>query len=99
LSDLENAIWQPFKDQGVLVFGIHGGEQTALLEDFVEQTGVTFPIVQDSGTRGLFAYPPGSNYPYPRDVVVGRGLRIKSIKNSFNAAEMAELVEALLAEP
>jgi len=68
------------------------------LEDFVEQTGVTFPIVEDRGSISLLAFPEGVGYPYPRDVVVGPDLRIRSIRNSFNLAKMQTLVESLLEE-
>ena len=98
MPDIEDAIWSDLQGQGVLVFGIHPGDPESLVQDFIEQTGVTYPIVRDQSTRGLYAYPPGTNFPYPRDVVVGKDGTIRSIKNSFNAQEMRTLVEQLLAE-
>lgn len=99
LPDIEAEIWKKFKNRGVLVYGIHRGENPSLLQDFVEQTGVTYPIVADSGsTLNTLAFPAGVGYPYPRDVVIGKDLTVRSIKNSFNAAEMQTLVENLLAE-
>lgn len=75
-------------------------EPGALVDDFREQTGVTFRFVPDETfSLGQFAFPPGVAFPYPRDVVVDRDLTIRSIKNSFDADEMTALVEALLAEP
>jgi len=98
LSDLEHAIWRPFEGEGVLVYGLHRGESRQLLADFVEQTGVTFPIVDGRDTLSGFAFPPGVNFPYPRDVVIGKDLTVRSIRNSFNAGEMRDLVERLIAE-
>lgn len=98
MPDLEATIWQPFRAQGVYVVGIHNGEDPAELAAFVEQTGVTFPIVEDRGTQFRIAFPTGVGYPYPRDVVVGKDLRIHSIRNSFNADEVEALVRRLLAE-
>lgn len=99
MPDLEASIWQEYGDDGVLVYGLYQGESAAQLQDFVEQTGVTFPIVRDvESTLGQFAYPDGVGYPYPRDVVVGKDLTVRLIRNSFNAGEMRALVEGLLAE-
>ena len=82
----------------MLVFAIYGNESPQQLADFVEQTGITFPVVQDQNTRGLFAFPPGVGYPYPRDIVIGKDLTVRSIKNSFNIDDLDQLVQQLLAE-
>ena len=96
MPDIDTAIWQPYQDQGVLVFGLHPNDPAPLVADFQEQTGVSFPLIADQNTKNLFAYPPGSNYPYPRDVVIGPDGRIELIKNSFDVVEMTALVESLL---
>ena len=83
----------------MLVYALHRGEDPQDLADFVEQTGSTFPVVLSRGTRGLFAFPPGVGYPYPRDVVVGKDLTVHLIRNSFNIDEIDALVRRLLAEP
>ena len=98
LSDLESSVWAPYREAGVQVYGIYSSESEADLADFAQQTGVTFPLVQDQGTISSLAYPPGTSYPYPRDVVVGRDLRVRSIRNSFNIDELTAEIEALLAE-
>ena len=99
MSGLEADVWQRYRDQGVLVYGLYGAEDPDLIEDFVEQTGVTYPVIDGRDTQRDFAYPPGSGYPYPRDVVIGKDLTIHSIRNSFNLPELRALVERLLAEP
>ena len=72
---------------------------STLLTDFVEQTGISFPVVADeNATLWDFDYPQGVSYPYPRDIVVGKDLTIRSIRNSFNVEEMDGLVQQLLAE-
>ena len=100
MSDLESSIWLPYQGQGVVVYGLHpASESPQLVADFVEQTGVTYPIVPDiGGTRSGFSYPPGAGYPYPRDVVIGKDLTVHSIKNSFNVDEMDALVQQVLNE-
>ena len=83
----------------MLVYGLHSNDPADLIADFIEQTGVTFPIVVDeASTLGEFAYPQGVGYPYPRDVVVGKDLTVRSIRNSFDVHEMDTLIQQLLAE-
>ncbi len=98
MPDIESQVFQTYAPQGVLVYGIHPGESASKLEDFRKQTGVTFPFVADQGTLERFDFSEGTGYPYPRDVVIGKDLRIHSIKNSFDAAEIDALIRALLAE-
>lgn len=83
----------------MIVYGLHPGEEPGLLADFLEQTGITFPIITSQNTAWDFEYPPGVGYPYPRDVIIGKDLTVRSIKGSFNIQETEALVEALLAEP
>ncbi len=99
LPDIDTTIHQRYASDGVLVYGIHPGDPPELVAGFVEQTGVSFPIIPDENfSRGLFSFPGGVGYPYPRDVVIGKDLTVHSIKNSFDPAEMDALVQTLLAE-
>lgn len=98
MPDLDANIWQKYADQDVLIFGIHPGDPQPLVDDFIEQTGVTFPIVSDQGTLRSFDFPTGVGFPYPRDVVIGKDLTVRSIKNSFDVGEVDTLVQQLLAE-
>ena len=74
------------------------GESAKALADFIKQTGITFPVKSSNGTEGLFAYPSGVGYPYPRDVIIGKDLTVRSIRNSFNVKEVDALVQQLLKE-
>ncbi len=98
MPDIDASIYGKLKDQGVLVIGVHPGDPPSQVAAFVEQTGVSFPIVADQGTLSEFAFPEGVGYPYPRDAVIGKDLRVRSIRNSFNAQETRELIEKLLLE-
>jgi hypothetical protein len=82
----------------VIVVGIHQNDSPDLVQDFREQTGVTFPLLGDQGTLWQFSFPEGVGYPYPRDVIVGKDLRVRAIRNSFDVGEWTQLVEELLAE-
>jgi peroxiredoxin len=99
LPDLEGSIWSKYKGKGVLVYGLHPGENPKQLSDFIKQTGVTFPVVSDTGgTLNSFAFPSGVSYPYPRDVIIGKDLTVRAIRNSFNVTAVDTLVQQLLKE-
>jgi hypothetical protein len=87
-----------YEGQDVLFYGLYRLEDPAQIEAFRAQTGVEMPLLDGQGTKNLFAYPTGVGYPYPRDVVVGKDLRVRSIKNSFDVAEMDALISDLLQE-
>lgn len=99
MPEIENSIWQPYKDQGILVYAIHPGDPPGQVQAFIEQTGVTYPVIMDVNTSRIdFNFSQGVGYPYPRDIVIGKDLTIHSIKNSFDVEEMDALVQRLLAE-
>jgi len=99
LPDIEDQVWKRYRDAGVLVYGLHPQESPEALANFLAQTGVTFPVLADTGgSLSQFDFPPGVGYPYPRDIVIGKDLRVRSIRNSFNVDEMDALIRALLAE-
>lgn len=91
-------MWNQYADDGVLVFAIHPGDPPDQIADFIEQTGITFPVLADESTLYEFSFPNGVGYPYPRDVVIGKDLTVRSIKNSFSVDEMDGLIQVLLAE-
>ncbi len=98
MPDLDAAIHLPYADDDVLVYGVYSGEDPAAIADFKEQTGVTFPLLQDTGSFSTLAFPAGVGFPYPRDVIIGKDLSIRSIRNSFNPEESDALIVELLAE-
>jgi hypothetical protein len=79
-------------------FMAYDGESPQQVAAFIEQTGVTFPIIEGRGTLGLFEFPVGVGYPYPRDVIVGKDLVVRSIRNSFSVEETDTLIQQLLNE-
>jgi len=97
LPDLETHVFQPFKDRGVLIYGLHGDEDPKLLSDFVEQTGVTFPLVHGQYTIIDFDFG-FDGYPFPRQVVVDKQRRVRWMTNGLDVPALTELVERLVRE-
>lgn len=97
-------MFQRFKDRGVVVVGVnpgglYGGDTAAIVEQFVAQTGVTFPVGWDAnGTYGVFRGGGGASVsPFPLDVVVGRDGVVRYISREYEADELASAIEAALA--
>ena len=97
---------QPLQDahqaDGLQVLGINpgglfGGESEETLALFVEQTGVSFPILWDGGTYGFFAWPQAIS-PFPRQAVLGRDGRVRYLASDHDAAALEAAVLHALAE-
>jgi len=75
---METAIWQNFNQEEVIFVGISNTNSQSVISNFVEENGLTFPILYDSGSSGgvqggdtydLY-YMPNDGSPYPRDFVI-----------------------------
>ena len=98
---MEHAFHQRYRDQGLVVVGIGSGgfnETDALLHEFREQTGVTFPIAWDGGSLDEFAFP-DAFWPFPRHVVLDRDGTIVHLAVENHPDILAEAIEAVLASP
>ena len=96
---MESGFHQPYKDAGLLVLGIAGGlfnDTDELLREFRDQTGATFPIAWDDGSRSAWAFP-SSISPYPRQVVLDRDGTVLYLATEHRADALAEVIEATLA--
>jgi hypothetical protein len=81
--DLENNIHQRYQNEGLSVVGVATGafgEQASTIEDFVQQTGVTFPVVWDADTYRQWGWP-AAIAPFPRQALLdenGRAVYLAS---------------------
>ncbi len=103
MPDIEQNIWLPLQSQGVSVIGIDqgglmGGDTTAIVNQFIDQTGVTFPIGWDS-SDSYFAFPNAESIsPFPLDVVVDRDGKIAYVNREYDAEALLDVVERLAAK-
>ena len=76
-----------------------GGDDAAIVQQFIDQTGVTFPVGWDS-SGSYFAYPrTGSISPFPLDIVVDRDGKIAYFSREYDGEALRAVVESLLAQP
>ena len=96
-------MWQQYKDQNVQFLGlsgngIMGGETPALVQQFAEQTGVTFPLLLNDTTKNSYANPDGSITPYPLDVVADGSGTIVYLRHELDAAAIEQAIQQALSQ-
>ena len=106
MSDFETAIWQTFPQDSVLVLGITSVNQNQIAQ-FVSETGITYPIIQDESTGGGPGgfggvtydeyYIPNQGSPYPRDFIVDQNGILVYANNEIDTEYMIYILEVLLA--
>ena len=74
---METLIWQSYPQNEVIVLGIINTSNQGMINTFVEENSISFPIVYDPGSSGgvqggdtydLY-YLPNNGSPYPRDFI------------------------------
>lgn len=85
--------------RGLAVYGVAFDEDRAMVEAFLADTPVSFPILWDRGGERLAT--PFAISRLPTTLLVDRGGRVRSVHLGYDVAEGAKLeeeVRALLAE-
>ncbi|MEM7159418.1 MAG: hypothetical protein AAF799_41655 [Myxococcota bacterium] len=83
---------------GIAGAGLFGNETSATLAAFVEQTGITFPVLRGDASYFDYANPDGAISPFPLDVIIDREGRIRYLRHEFDGDAMTSEIERLLAE-
>lgn len=92
---MQTAIWQPYQNQDVMVFGIAIDEPTAVVANFVRQFQLTYPVVL--GDQDLYNdYRIGGSHvsPYPRDFIIGKDGLIAYASDEYDPAAMIQVIES-----
>ena len=88
-----------------MVLGITSVNQNQITQ-FVSETGITYPIIQDESTGGGFGgfggvvyddyYIPNQGSPYPRDFIVDQNGTLVYANNEIDTEYMIYILEVLL---
>ena len=101
---METLIWQSFSQEEVIVLGISNTSNLMQINNFIEENGITFPILFDSGSPGgvqggdtydLY-YLPNNGSPYPRDFVIDHEQIIQYANNEIDTDWMVYVINELL---
>ena len=101
---METAIWQNYSDQEVLLVGISNTSNNNIINNFIEENSLTFPILFDPGSSGGVQggntyddyYMPNDGSPYPRDFVIDQNGIIAYANNEIDTTWLLSVIEDLL---
>ena len=92
-------LYQDHMGEGFLAIAVSsGGDSDDQLAVFVDQTGISFPLVRDEGTKSQFSWPPSIS-PYPRQALIGRDGTVAYTASEHELAALENALLAALAEP
>jgi len=104
---METAIWQNFGgfSQDDLIFvGISNTNNQNVINNFIEENSLTFPILYDPGSSGGVQggdtyddyYMPNDGSPYPRDFIIDQNGMIAYANNEIDTEWMIYIIDELL---
>lgn len=71
-------------------------EPIEVIENFIEDQGITFPVLRDNaGVYGSYRIPGGQS-PYPRDYIIDQQGILHLAKTEYDPGEMITVIENLL---
>ena len=103
---METAIWQSFNHNDVVVVGISNTNNQNVINNFVAENSLSFPILFDPGSSGgvqggntydLY-YMPNDGSPYPRDFIVDQNGIIQYANNEIDTEWMHYVLDELMGE-
>ena len=103
---METAVWQSFNHDEVIVVGISNTNNQNIINNFVMENSLSFPILFDAGSPGgvqggdtydLY-YMPNDGSPYPRDFVINQEGIISYANNEIDTAWMLSVISELLSD-
>ena len=101
---METAIWQNFNQSEVLFLGISNTSNQNIINNFIEENSLTYPILFDPGSPGgvqggdtydLY-YMPNDGSPYPRDFIINQDGIIAYANNEIDTEWMLSVINDLL---
>tara|TARA_Y100001968_G_C19265411_1_gene671409 strand:- start:394 stop:897 length:504 start_codon:yes stop_codon:yes gene_type:complete len=103
---METLIWQSYPQDEVVVLGVINTSNQGMINTFVEENSLTFPIVFDPGSSGgvqggdtydLY-YLPNNGSPYPRDFIVDQEGILQYANNEIDTELMLFVLNELVGD-
>jgi len=103
---METTIWQEYQDDNIIMLGIINTSNQSLIDGFIEQNSITFPILFDPGSPGGVQggdtyddyYMPNDGSPYPRDFIVDQDGILQYANNEIDTEWMLYVLDELTQE-
>jgi cytochrome c biogenesis protein CcmG/thiol:disulfide interchange protein DsbE len=86
--------WQQFRDSGVVVIGVNFEDSSSNASNYVRTAGVSYPVVEDNGSRTALAY---GLRGVPETFVMNKAGRIVDhVIGPIDASKLASEINAML---
>ena len=103
---METTIWQEYQDDNIILLGIINTSNQPLIDGFIEENSITFPILFDPGSPGGVQggdtyddyYMPNDGSPYPRDFIVDQEGILQYANNEIDTEWMLYILDELTGE-
>ena len=103
---METTIWQEYHEDNIIMLGIINTSNQSLIDGFIEENSITFPILFDPGSQGGVQggdtyddyYMPNDGSPYPRDFIVDQEGILQYANNEIDTEWMLYVLDGLTGE-
>ena len=101
---MQTAIYETYISQGVQLVGVSNTNNSNVINQFVSENSLTFPIIYDTGSSGgvqggdvydLY-YMPNDGSPYPRDFIVDQYGVLQYANNEIDTEWMIYVIDSLI---
>ncbi len=92
MPEIEKQIWQAFKDKGLMVIAIDKDETREKIEQFIAQTGISYPVALDPGSN-IFEKYANPKAGVTRNVLIDKNGTIVFLTRLYNENEFNALIE------
>ena len=100
---METTIWQTYPQDEVIVVGIINTSNQSIIDNFIQENSITFPILFDPGSPGGVQggdtyndyYLPNDGSPYPRDFIVDQQGILQYANNEIDTEWMIYVLNEL----
>ena len=100
---METTIWQEYQEDNIIMLGIINTSNQSLIDGFIEENSITFPILFDPGSAGGVQggdtyedyYMPNDGSPYPRDFIVDQEGILQYANNEIDTEWMIYVLDEL----
>jgi peroxiredoxin len=94
MPHIEKEIWQPYKNQGLIVVGIDRDEPLETVKKFSDETGISYPLALDPKAE-IFKLYAEEKAGVTRNVLIDREGKIVFLTRLFNEEEFSALVDEI----
>ena len=103
---METTIWQEYQNENVTVLGLINTFDQSLINNFVAENSITFPILFDPGSSGNVQggdtyddyYMPNDGSPYPRDFIIDQEGILQYANNEIDTEWMMYVLNELIGD-